>query len=166
MTKPTKSVKEHRQDIISLTKAITWLMFGLCVAADIAGYYICKFVWENIVVTWGGLCLIDDPKFAFPMLIASFYIVTIFGYVIIVNMLKLLKNIQKDVVFVRENTQFMKNMSLACFAIFVLCFISVVFWPALVFIGVIGLFMGLIVLCVKLVIDKAIDMREELDYTV
>ena len=48
----------------------------------------------------------------------------------------------------------------------VVCIIGACASYALFLISLIGLFVGLIVQCVRLVMDKAIDMRSELDLTV
>lgn len=160
------STKENTKslEVIDLTKLATIVMIIVCAAADIFGYYICQFVWSEIV-TWEHR-LITNYSVAFPMLIALFYVCTIFAYVILFSVLKLLNNMKKNKVFIKDNTSLMKNMAISCFAIFALCVAGMAIWPSILFIGVVGLFMGLIVQCVRVVMDKAIDMRDELDLTV
>jgi len=160
------SAKENNKsiEVINLTKLATIVMIIVCAVADIFGYYICQFVWSEIV-TW-EYRLISNYSVAFPMLIALFYICTIFAYVILFSVLKLLNNMKKNEVFIKENTNLMKKMAIGCFLIFASCVAGSLIWPSILFIGVVGLFMGLIVQCVRVVMDKAIDMRDELDLTV
>lgn len=152
--------------VIKLTQIATWVLIVVTAVADVFGYYICKYVWSQIVVGWDQFRPITNEAVAFPMLIALFYVGTLFAYVILFNMLKLLDNMKASKVFIKDNTKLMKNMSVACIAIFAICFVAMLVWPSLLFVGIIGLFMGLIVQCVRVVMDKAIDMRDELDYTV
>lgn len=160
------STKENNKsiEVINLTKLATIVMLIVCVTADIFGYYICQFAWSEIV-TW-EYRLISNYSVAFPLLMVLFYICTIFAYVILFSVLKLLNNMKKNEVFIKENTKLMKYMANGCFAIFLGCVVGITVWPSILFIGVVGLFMGLIVQCVRVVMDKAIDMRDELDLTV
>ncbi|MCQ2535004.1 MAG: DUF2975 domain-containing protein [Clostridia bacterium] len=152
--------------VIQLTKVASWVMILVCVVADIFGYYICRYGWDVMVCDEMQKGILAEQSFAFPMFIALYYIGTFFAYMILFNVIRLLKNLEKDKVFVKDNTSLMKNMTIACSAIFGICFVGMLIWPSLLFIGVIGLFMGLIVQCVRVVMDKAIDMRDELDLTV
>ncbi len=158
--------KNKGSDVIKLTKIATIVMICVCAVADIFGYYICKYVWNMVIVGWEQFRPITNEAIAFPTLIGLFYIGTFFAYVILFNVMKLLGNMDNNKVFIKENTKLMKNMSVGCIAIFAICFVGMLVWPSTLFIGVIGLFMGLIVQCVRVVMDKAIDMRDELDYTV
>lgn len=157
---------DKKMEVIALTKIATIVMIVVCVIADIFGFYICKYLWGQIVVGFDSFRPITNEAIAFPLLMVVYYLGTVFAYVILINMIKLLNNLKIDKVFIKDNTKLMKNMSLACIAIFVICFIGMLAWPSILFIGVIGLFMGLVVQSVTVVMDKAIDMRDELDFTV
>ena len=95
-----------------------------------------------------------------------FYLSTGITYLIIFGVVNLLRNIKKGVIFDKKNTFYMSLVSICCFLICLICIIGSFASYALFFISLIGLFVGLIVQCVRLVMDKAIDMRSELDLTV
>ena len=66
----------------------------------------------------------------------------------------------------KKNTHYLSMICICCVLICVICIIGACASYALFLISLIGLFVGLIVQCVRLVMDKAIDMRTELDLTV
>lgn len=152
-------------EVIKLTKIATIVMTCVSAVAVIFGYYICKYIWQTNIVSW-GFRPIENEAIAFPLLIGIYYVGLIFAFIILFNVIKLLDNMKVNKVFIKENTKLMKNMSASCIAIFAVSVAGMIVWPSLLFIGVVGLFMGLIVQCVRVVMDKAIDMRDELDYTV
>ena len=81
-------------------------------------------------------------------------------------MVALLRNLKKEKIFDKANTRLMSLVSVCCFLICLVCFIGSIACYALSLVSLIGLFIALIVQCVRLVMDKAIDMRDELDLTV
>ena len=72
----------------------------------------------------------------------------------------------KDVVFDRANTRLMNIITAALIAIGVICVAAGFIWFGAYFLTIISLFMALIVLCVKVVFAKAIEMKEEMDLTI
>lgn len=152
--------------VIQFTRVATWVMIVCTLVAEAIGYSICKWAWSIITIMENESSLIANTEVAFAMFVAIFYLATFCAHIILFNMLKLLKNMKANKVFIKENTSLMRNMSYASIAIFALCFIGMLVWSSLLFIGVIGLFMGLVVQCVRIVMDNAIDMRDELDLTV
>jgi len=79
----------------------------------------------------------------------------------------LLRNIQKDLVFVRANTKCLRIISWCCFmiAIIMLCcwpFISFV----LVFVSAAAAFFGLLMRVVKNVVEAACEIKDENDFTI
>ena len=95
---------EKGLEVIKLTQIATWVLIVVAAVADVFGYYICKYVWGQILVGWDQFRPITNEGIAFPMLIAFYYVATIFAYVILFNMLKLLDNMKASKVFVKDNT--------------------------------------------------------------
>lgn len=148
-------------DIIRLTKAATVIFIALVLAADVFGYIICKYV----VYVWAA-----DPRISYDADIAVtttvFYICTLCVYVLLFSVYRLVNNLSKDIVFDKCNTKLMGYISLMLILIGVFCTAELFFWSGSFFLSVISWFMALIVQCVKVVFDKAISMKDELDYTV
>jgi len=79
----------------------------------------------------------------------------------------LLRNIRKDLVFIRVNVKCLRIISWCCFAIAI---IMVCGWPfihyALAFVAAAAAFFGILMRVVKNVIDAACEIKDENDYTI
>ena len=164
------SANEKRESriksVLFFTKAATIVMMCMCAAALIFSYYICVFGWAIDVKGAARALNIIPEKPAFAIFMGIYYICIGFAIVILVGVWKLLKNLSADEVFFRKNTKLLDIITLGCAGIAVFCFLCGLILPSIVFIGFVGLFMGLIVQCVKVLMDKAIDIREENDLTI
>ncbi|MCR5616756.1 MAG: DUF2975 domain-containing protein [Clostridiales bacterium] len=163
----TKNKREGQIKTVLLgTKISTIVMMFFCAVSIVFGYYICLYSWGIDVV--GGqraTNLIPDLP-AFVLFVIDFYICICFAIVILVGVWLLLRNLEAGEVFVRKNTKLLNLITLGCVGIAIFCFIGGLVSLSTVLIGAVGLFMALIVQCVKVLMDKAIDLREELDLTI
>ena len=152
------------------TTLLACAAFFICVlSGDIFGYSFCDYCWQDHFFKTGylsSLSFLSDDQFRFRVFLTCFYISTALTYPILYGVLALLRNLKKEKVFDKANTRLMALVSICCFLICLVCFIGSIACYALSAISLIGLFIGLIVQCVRLVMDKAIDMRDELDLTV
>ena len=148
----------YNDGIIRWTKIATVLFMGMAVVADIFGWVITKY----IAYCWAGVFDLGS-LITFAVV---FYLGTIGGYVVLIALFKLLSNMSKDKVFDRANTKLMTIITGALVAIAVDCVVGGFIWYGAWILSVVALFMGLIVLSVKVVFDKAITMKEEMDLTI
>ena len=81
-------------------------------------------------------------------------------------MYRLLDNLSNNNVFVKKNISYMNIMSGCCLAIAIVCLSIAFVWTGTVYVAVVGIFMSLVVKCVASVMEKAIEMKSELDLTV
>ena len=79
----------------------------------------------------------------------------------------LLRNIRKDLVFIRVNIKCLRIISWCCFAIAVVMLCG---WPfvhyVLIFVAAAAAFFGLLMRVVKNVIDAACEIKDENDFTI
>ena len=99
-------------------------------------------------------------------MIVTLYICSVFGWILLWQMWKLLDNIWRGEVFVRENVRCLRAVSWCCAAAGLICLVSVLWYAPFVMIAVAAGFMALIVRIVKNVFQQAIRMKDELDYTI
>lgn len=154
---------------LNLTLAASAVFFFCCLMGDIFGYSFCQFCWGGNLFSTGyveALTFLSEGETRFKVFLTCFYLCTILTYPIIFCVVCLIRNLKKDKVFDKINTRYMSVISLCCFVISIICVIGTLACYALIIVTLIGLFVGLIVQCVRLVMDKAIDMRDELDLTV
>ncbi len=149
---------KNSNDIIRASKVATIIFTALVFLADVFGYIISRYV----TYVWIG----DFSTKALVITTAVFYICTLFAYGLLFSVYKLLGNMSKDIVFDSKNTKLMGTMVWCLIFIGVFCAAEVIVWPGCLFLSVIAWFMTLIVLCVKVVFDKAISMKDELDLTI
>ena len=161
-----KSRENKINTVLLCTKISTVVMMIFCVLSVIFGYYICLYVWGIKFI--GGSRTIpaipDDP--AFVLFMVAFYICIAFAFVILIGVWKLLGNLKSGEVFVRKNTKLLNVITIGCVGIGVFCFLAGLLDYSTVLIGFVGFFMALIVQCVKVLMDKAIDIKDELDLTI
>ena len=100
------------------------------------------------------------------LLSVVFYLGTVGAYVVLFSLLKLLTNMSKDKVFDRQNTKLMGIITAALIGIAVVCVAGGFIWFGCWELTIVSLFMALVVMSVKVVFDKAITMKEEMDLTI
>ena len=148
----------YNDGIIRWTKIATILFMAMAVVADIFGIVITEY----IALCWAGVT--DTARIA--TLAVVFYLGTVGGYVVLIALFKLLANMSKDKVFDRANTKIMSVITGALAGIAVDCIAGGFIWSGAWILSIVALFMALIVLSVKVVFDKAITMKEEMDLTI
>lgn len=99
-------------------------------------------------------------------LIIPLYISAVPGFLSVICLLKLLFNLNKDKVFVKENVNILSVLSWSCIFVGVEYFILNQGFISMILIAFAALFFGLILAVIKNVFVKAVIIREENDYTV
>ena len=101
-----------------------------------------------------------------PLMVAL-YISSIPGLICTLSLLKLLFNIRKNEIFVKQNVTILQVLSYCCLFVGIeyiaICYRNYI---AMIFVGFAAIFIGIILRVIKNVFDKAIEIREENDYTI
>ena len=98
---------------------------------------------------------------------AGIYICLLIALFILYMLDRLLSNIRKEEIFIPQNVSYLRGISWACFVMCVPCLLVSVYGSQIfLFIMVAAAFMGLILRVVKNVIESAVLIKEENDYTV
>ncbi len=98
---------------------------------------------------------------------AGIYVCLLIALFILYMLDRLLSNIRKEEIFIPQNVSYLRGISWACFAMCVPCLLVSVYGSQIfLFIMVAAAFMGLILRVVKNVIESAVLIKEENDYTV
>ena len=148
----------YNNGIIRWTKIATIMFIGITLVGDIFGIVITKY----IALVWAGITEIEK----FAALAVVYYLGTVGAYVVLFSLLKLLSNMSKDKVFDRQNTKLMAIITAALIGIAIDCVVGGFIWFGCWELTILALFMGLVVMSVKVVFDKAITMKEEMDLTI
>ena len=79
---------------------------------------------------------------------------------------KLLKNILRETVFIRDNVRFIRRVQYCCGMISLICLPAAIFYAPLWFMVIIMTFLFLVIWVVAQVMDAAVAIREENDLTI
>jgi len=145
-------------NLIRYTKVATVIFIAFVVAADAFGYIITSYISR----VWAD----RNDAFAMITLATVYYLGTVGAYVVLFALYKLLDNMGKDIVFDKKNTKLMKIIAIACALMGTDCVAGTLAWFGTIYAGIICFFMVLIILCVRAVFEKAIEMKDELDLTI
>ena len=99
-------------------------------------------------------------------LMIALYISALPGLVCTVSLLMLLFNIKKDEIFVQKNVTLLRILPYCCIFVGIEYIILGNKYISMLFFAFAALFIGLILRVIKNVFDKAIEIREENDYTI
>ena len=108
---------------------------------------------------------IDSGKIRAALIIVL-YVESVFGWLLIFRLGKLVRNIKHGNVFIEQNVKILRFVSYLCLGIGITAIVGGVFYQPFFFVAIAALFMTLIVRIVKNVFQQAILMKNELDYTV
>lgn len=137
------------------------------------GLIVLGFVMAVGLCTWLPDCVgwleeyYQRPFGHIPTCVLAYAIIGVLC-VLLVFLFKLLNNISKKIVFVKENVNMLRLISWCCFIAAAMLF----FWGFMCLIEVILLagftigFMGLVLRILKNVFEEAVSIKEESDYTI
>lgn len=97
---------------------------------------------------------------------ATFYPSAALSSVILYFLLRLLFNIKKGEVFIKNNITALKSVSCCCIAIMLITFIGGMFYMPFMFVALAGGFVGLMLRVLMNVMRSAVELREENDLTI
>ena len=99
-------------------------------------------------------------------MMVTVYVCSVFAWVVLYCLWRLLKNLRQGEVFVDRNVRLMRIVSWCCAGVAGMCLVSVAWYLPFVFLAAAAAFMCLIVRIVKNVFQQAIAMKDELDLTI
>ncbi len=151
---------KYHNVIIRWSKIATLLFIAMVLVGDIFGVAITKYIcW-----IWAEVPVEDTVRLTGLSIV--YYLGTVGTYVILFSLLKLLFNMGKDIVFERTNTKLMNIIAYTFVAVAVDCIVGGFIWSGSFILAILALFLALVVQSVRVVFDKAITMKEELDLTI
>ena len=133
------------------------VVFALCLAALDGG--------AHRLSAWFVTYRFGRPQLGI-LLMASIYVGSVFAWICLYQLWRLLGNIRGGEVFVAANVYRMRAVSWCCACAAVICLLSSAYYLPFAFIAAAAGFMALIVRIVKNAFQQAIAMKDELDLTV
>jgi Protein of unknown function (DUF3036). len=106
-----------------------------------------------------------DPGIITSLLV-TLYFCTAFGLIALLCLDRLLANIRKEEVFTLKNVRYLRVISWCSFAVSIILFLSGFYYLLFLIIAVAAAFFGLILRVVKNVIEQAVMIKSENDFTI
>ena len=132
-------------------------VFALCLLAlDAGAYWVAAWFVRTRFQSWQRGVL----------LMVSIYAGSVFAWICLAQLRRLLGNIRRGELFTAGNVRCMRVVSWCCAAAALVCLVSAAYYLPFGFVAVAAGFMALIVRIVKNAFQQAIAMKDELDLTV
>lgn len=141
---------------ISLSRVCVAAFALLLAGLDIGAYWLVSFFigLRGMSAAHGLLMMI------------SVYICSVFAWLVLWMLWKLLANMKCGQVFIAENVAYMRTVSWCCAAVALVCLVSAAYYLPFLVAAMAAAFMALIVRIVKNAFQQAVRMKDELDFTV
>ena len=101
-----------------------------------------------------------------PYFLISTYTLCVPAVIALAGLWRLLDNIEKNDVFIDNNVQILRMLSWRCIFAGVVCFISSVYYLPFLIIAAAAGFVGLLLRIVKNVFARAVEIKQDNDYTI
>ena len=141
---------------IRLSLICVYIFSLILLAADIFAYR-----WIGWYVAWRAM----RPESVSRMMV-TLYSASVFGWVCLWALWKLLRNIKGEIVFAPDNVRLLRMISWCCAFAAAIFLASGAYYSPFILVAVAAAFMMLIVRVVKNVFQQAIEMKSELDLTI
>lgn len=126
----------------------------------ICAAFAAPFLVKNYVAYAG-----KNPDLIGPLL-ATIYVGTVPGLIALFSLDRLLANIKKKDVFIKKNVKYLRVISWCSFAVSAILFVSGFYYLLFLVVAVAAAFFGLILRVVKNVIEQAVAIKDENDFTI
>ncbi len=95
-----------------------------------------------------------------------FYPSSVFAYITLYSLLKLLFNIKRQEIFIQKNVTYLRVISWCCFAVALITFVGGCFYLPFFVVSVAAAFVGLMLRVVKNVMQNAVEIKAENELTI
>lgn len=144
----------------SKSVAVSSVCTRLVIAAVICAAVTAPYLVKSYVVF-----AVKDPDIINPLLV-TIYACTVPGLVAMFSLDRLLANIKKKDVFISKNVKYLRVISWCSFAVSAILLVSGSYYLLFLLIAVAAAFFGLILRVVKNVIEQAVVIKNENDFTI
>lgn len=141
---------------VKLSLVCVWVFAAALLTWDIFAVKIATYLW-------GRFSNFFNVK---TLYLAVIYTGSVFGWICLWNLRRLLKNIQAGELFTEENVSILRRVSWCCAGASIVTFGLGIVRPGYLIFAIAAAFMMLIVRIVKNAFRQALDMKSELDLTI
>ena len=140
---------------IVLTQVFTYVLAAVLLAATIGSYWLLQWYFN-----------LQGRNMNLIVILIPFYLCVPIGFIALALILKLLKNIRREEVFVESNVNVIRAFSWCFIYVGIVCFVAGFFYLPFFIIDGASLFMAAIMRVLKNVMQAAVEVKNENDMTV
>ena len=138
----------------------------ICVVLFVAAYVAVVLACPVVVKEYETLRTAQLPEVHERFMMATIYLCAAPIGVILWKLWRLLCNIAREQIFVKENISCLRLISWMCFAVAAITFVSAWYYVMWMVIACCMAFMGLLIRVIKNVFERAKEIKEENDFTI
>lgn len=153
----------NRKRSVSLSIVVCFIFTAILTL----GLFLGPFAVTKWLVAYRGFTAgLSALKSILTIFCACYYPCSVFAYITLYSLLKLLFNIKKDEIFIVQNTKYLRRISWCCFAVAFITFVGGIFYIPFIFIAIAAAFVGLMLRIVKNVMQSAVEIKAENELTI
>lgn len=108
----------------------------------------------------------EKPEVLVPVMCVAYYTCAGPAALLLLSLDQMLKNLRQGQIFIRQNVRMLRRMSWSCMVVAGICLVSSIFYFPFLLVAAAAGFMGLIIRVLKNVLDEAVALKNESDYTI
>ncbi|MBR3843926.1 MAG: DUF2975 domain-containing protein [Clostridia bacterium] len=153
----------NRDRSVTLSIVVCFIVVAILTIALFVGPWAIQ-LWFHLYRGWN----INSFAMAKMLILfaACFYPCSVFGYLSLYSLLRLLFNIKQENIFIRQNVKYLRRISWCCFIVAIITLIGGVFYIPYLFVAMAAGFVGLMLRIVKNILQSAVEIREENELTI
>lgn len=141
---------------LKLSQVLVYLFLAVLIIGSIALPYL---------VNW-FISINPTKEYNYYLLLITLWCCAVPAFIALMTLIKLLKNLSNEQVFIQDNANYIRLLSWCCFSVCIVFFVlATQHYLAIVFVIIVA-FMGLILRVIKNVFAHAIEIKTENDLTV
>jgi len=153
----------NRKRSVTLSIIVCFIFVAILTAVVFSGPWLVE-MWFSLYRGWKlGLTAM---KTIITIFCACFYPCSVFAYITLYSLIRLLFNIKREEIFITKNVRYLRRITWCCFAVALITFVGGIFYLSFIFIAIAAAFVGLMLRIIKNVMQNAVEISEENKLTI
>ena len=153
----------NRKNSVTLSLVVCYVICAVLTIGLFLGPWAVK-MWFCVYRGWNGQSVPMEQMLT--LFKACFYPCAVIAYVTLYSLIRLLLNIKRDEIFIKENVQYLRRISWCCFVVALITGVGGLQYLPFLFVTIAAAFIGLMLRVVKNVVDSAIKIKTENELTI
>ena len=153
----------NRKNSVTLSLVVCYVICAVLTISLFLGPWAVK-MWFCVYRGWNGQSVPMEQMLT--LFKACFYPCAVIAYVTLYSLIRLLRNIKNDAIFIVSNVRYLRRISWCCIIVALITLAAGVFYIPYSFLSAAAGFVGLMLRVVKNVMENAVQLKEENELTI